>query len=227
MRAAIRVGDWKLMTGPVGKTTMWRFIFDEHLNKIFSTLFSSFVSAVQLCVKVLEFYIIKTVFFSVLFWNLHRCKFSIFILILNRHYLMVWQEILSPHPTNCVQISSADSALFWIILHIQSTLTSYYEDRFIKSRVSQGNLKERSWPIFIKPVSTKMCLAWNFFLDKNRITNQISTWFSGKASNNWIPVTSNMQQTEIWLVILFLSRKKFHAAQICVLTGFMKFCPGS
>ena len=34
-----------------------------------------------------------------------------------------------------------------------------------------------------------------------------------------------MQQTEIWLVILFLLRKKFHAKQIFVLTGFMKLGP--
>ena len=30
---------------------------------------------------------------------------------------------------------------------------------------------------------------------------------------------------EIWLVILFLSRKKFHAKQIFVPTGFMKLGP--
>ena len=32
-------------------------------------------------------------------------------------------------------------------------------------------------PNFIEMLSTKICLAWNFFLDKNRITNQISMWF--------------------------------------------------
>ena len=31
---------------------------------------------------------------------------------------------------------------------------------------------------------------------------------------------------EIWLVILFLSKKKFHAKHIFVLTGFMKLGPG-
>ena len=31
----------------------------------------------------------------------------------------------------------------------------------------------RPGPNFIKPVSTKNCLAWNFCLDKNKITNQI------------------------------------------------------
>ena len=31
---------------------------------------------------------------------------------------------------------------------------------------------------------------------------------------------------EIWLVILFLSRKKFNAKQICVLSSTMKLGPG-
>ena len=34
-----------------------------------------------------------------------------------------------------------------------------------------------------------------------------------------------MQQMEIWLVILFLSRKKCHAKQICVLSSSMKLGP--
>ena len=35
-----------------------------------------------------------------------------------------------------------------------------------------------------------------------------------------------MQQKEIWLVILFLSNKKFHAKLICVLSSSMKLGPG-
>ena len=35
-----------------------------------------------------------------------------------------------------------------------------------------------------------------------------------------------MQKKEKWLVILFLSRKKFHAKQICVLSSAMKLGPG-
>ena len=80
-------------------------------------------------------------------------------------------------------------------------------------------------PNFIELVSTKICSAGNFFLDKNKITNQISTWFSGLANNSWIPVKSNMQQTENWLVILFLSRKKCHAKQTFVLSSSMKLGP--
>ena len=34
-----------------------------------------------------------------------------------------------------------------------------------------------------------------------------------------------MQQMETWLVILFLSSKKFHAKQICVLSSSMKLGP--
>ena len=34
-----------------------------------------------------------------------------------------------------------------------------------------------------------------------------------------------MQQIEIWLAILFLSRKKFHAKQIFVLSSSMKLGP--
>ena len=78
---------------------------------------------------------------------------------------------------------------------------------------------------FIELLSTKICLAWNFCLNKNRINSQISTWFSRWANNSWIPVTSNMQQMEIWLVILFLSRKKCHAKQISVLSSSMKLGP--
>ena len=69
----------------------------------------------------------------------------------------------------------------------------------------------RPGPNFIELLSTTICLAWNFFLDENRITNQISTWFSGWANNSWTPVTRSIQQIEIWLVILFLPRKKYHA----------------
>ena len=84
--------------------------------------------------------------------------------------------------------------------------------------------RKPSGPNFTRPVSTKICLAWNFDLDRNRITNQIATWFSGfkQTINSWIPVSSNMQQMEIWLVILFLTRKKFHAKQIFVLSISMK-----
>ena len=79
---------------------------------------------------------------------------------------------------------------------------------------------------FIELLSTKICLAWNFFLDKNRITNQISTcwycWILQTAVDYYIL----QNHVEIWLVILFLSRKKFHAKQIFVLSSSMKLGPG-
>ena len=50
-------------------------------------------------------------------------------------------------------------------------------------------------------------------------------WFSGQAYSSWIPVRSNIQQMEIWLVNLFLSWKKFHAKQIFELSSSMKLGP--
>ena len=83
----------------------------------------------------------------------------------------------------------------------------------------------RPGPNLIELLSTKICLALNFCLDKNWITHKIFTWFSWWANISWIPVTSKMQQMEIWLVILFLSRKKCHAKQIVVLSSAMKLSP--
>ena len=80
-------------------------------------------------------------------------------------------------------------------------------------------------PNFKKPVSTKVCLAWNFFLGqlvKTGLPTKCPHDFQDLANNSWIPVSSNMQQMNIWLVILFLPRKKFQAKQIFVLNGFMK-----
>ena len=73
-------------------------------------------------------------------------------------------------------------------------------------------------PNFMKPVSTKICLARNFFLGKTGLPTQFPLDFQDLANNSWIPVSSNMQQMKIWLVIQFLPRKKFHAKQIFVLT---------
>ena len=78
---------------------------------------------------------------------------------------------------------------------------------------------------FIALLSTPICLAWNFSLDKNRNANQMSTWFSGQANTSWIPARSNIQQMEICLIILFLSWKKFHDNQFFVLSSSMKLGP--
>ena len=56
------------------------------------------------------------------------------------------------------------------------------------------------------------------FLDKNRITNQIST-----AIQLLFAYLEN--HMKIWLVILILSRKKFHAKKIYVLSSYMKLGP--
>ena len=64
-----------------------------------------------------------------------------------------------------------------------------------------------------------------FALVKTGFPNQLSTWFSRKAYNSWIPVTRKCNKMEIQLVILFLSRKEFHAKQIFVLSSSMKLGP--
>ena len=79
---------------------------------------------------------------------------------------------------------------------------------------------------FHRAASTNMYLAWNFCLDKTGIPTENSTWFSGWANYSWIPVKSNMHQEEICLVILFLSRKKFLAKQISVLSSSMELGQG-
>ena len=40
-------------------------------------------------------------------------------------------------------------------------------------------LSQPSGSSFIELLSSQICLAWHFFLDKNVVNNQISTWFSG------------------------------------------------
>ena len=81
-------------------------------------------------------------------------------------------------------------------------------------------------PNFIELLSTKICLAWNFFLDKNRITNQISICCILLVTGIQLLFAYPENHVEIWLVILFLSRKKFHAKQIFVLSSSMKLGPG-
>ena len=79
---------------------------------------------------------------------------------------------------------------------------------------------------FIELLSTTICLAWNFFLDKNRITNQISICCILLVTGIQLLFAYPENHVEIWLVILFLSRKKFHAKQIFVLSSAMNLGPG-
>ena len=70
--------------------------------------------------------------------------------------------------------SSVHQRLKWLHLYI-------YIDR--------GEIWGWPGPNFLVLLSTKIYLAWNSSLDKNRnALNQISTWFSGQANNSWIPV---------------------------------------
>ena len=86
----------------------------------------------------------------------------------------------------------------------------------------------RPTPNSIELLSTKICLAWHFFLDKNRVTIPIFIC--------WILLVTGIQllfaypenHVEIWLVIrcFFPFRgRHFHAKQIFVLSSSMKLGP--
>ena len=66
-------------------------------------------------------------------------------------------------------------------------------------------------PNFIELLSTKICLAWNFFLDKNRITNTISIWWILPVTGIQLLLAYPENHMEIWLENLFLLGQKFHA----------------
>ena len=73
----------------------------------------------------------------------------------------------------------------------------------------------------------KNYLAWNFFLDKNRITNQISIFCLLLVTGIQLLFAYPENHVEIWLVILFLwSNFFFFMKQIFVLSSFMKMGPG-
>ena len=113
------------------------------------------------------------------------------------------------------------------------TLASKYKytNRYIKKQSSKIAKKYQAseWrggtgSNFIELLSTKICLAWNVCLDKNRIS-QPNFYVIFKISIQQLN-TRKCNKMEIQLVILFLSRKKFHAKQIIVLSSSMKLGPG-
>ena len=83
-----------------------------------------------------------------------------------------------------------------------------------------------SRPNLIELLSTKICLAWNYFLDKNRITNQTSIWCILLVTSIQLLFAYPENHMEIWLEILFLWRQKFHAKLIVVLSSSVKLGPG-
>ena len=85
----------------------------------------------------------------------------------------------------------------------------------------------KTWPNFIELLSTKICSALNFFLDKNRITNQIPICCILLVTGTQLLFTYPENHVEIWSVILFLSREKFHAKQIVMLSSSMKLGSGA
>ena len=79
---------------------------------------------------------------------------------------------------------------------------------------------------FHRAAKHKYCLAWNFFRDKNRITNQISICCILIVTGNQLLFAYPENHVETWWVFLFLSRKKFHAKQTFMLSSSMKLGPG-
>ena len=68
--------------------------------------------------------------------------------------------------------------------------------------------------------------AWNFFLDKNRITNKTFICCILLVSGIQLLFAFPENQVQIWLVILgFFFKAKFHARQILVLSSPMKMGP--
>ena len=90
----------------------------------------------------------------------------------------------------------------------------------------RGSGQLDSGPNFIELLSTKICLAWHFFLDKNRITNQISICYTLLVTGIQLFFAYPGNHVKIWFEILFLSRQTFHAKQIFVLSSSMKLGPG-
>ena len=130
-----------------------------------------------------------------------RFKMHILFWQSSRRYVMLYFALLCGWP-------NAIDLLLLLGHHINSMLPFCW--------LQQG-FENTPGPNFIKPVTTTICLAWNF-----RITGLRTKFphdFQDLANNSWIQVTSNMQHMKIWLVILFLPRKKFHAKQIFVLSG--------
>ena len=68
-----------------------------------------------------------------------------------------------------------------------------------------------SGPNFIELLSTKICQAWNFFPDKNRITSQISICYIVLVTGIQLLFAYPENHMDIMLVNLFISRKKFYA----------------
>ena len=79
---------------------------------------------------------------------------------------------------------------------------------------------------FIELLSTKICLAWNFFLDKNRTINKI--YICCILLGTCIQLLFNYPENhvEIWLRNLVFIKAKFHALQVFMLSSSMKLGPG-
>ena len=75
--------------------------------------------------------------------------------------------------------------------------------------------KRTPGPNFIELLSDEICSVWNVCLDENRITNQISTWFSGFISKQQL----NTQQQAIQQMEILVGNPVFIREEISC-----KFC---
>ena len=105
----------------------------------------------------------------------------------------------------------------------------YRKPRYISTEASKGNClvitSLSPGPNFIELLSTEICWACTFFLDKNRNTNKIAIYCILFVTGNQLLLAYPENHVEIWLVIPFLSRKKFHAKQFFVFSSSMKLGP--
>ena len=106
------------------------------------------------------------------------------------------------------------------------TVVFQKDTSLIRPPWKRKNNSSHTGPNFIELLSTKICLAWNLFLDKSRITNKVSICCIFLVTGIQLLFAYPENHLEIWWVILLLSRKKFHAKQFCVLSSSMKLGPG-
>ena len=78
---------------------------------------------------------------------------------------------------------------------------------------------------FHRAAQHKNLLSIKFFLDKNRITNQVSICCILLVTGIQLLFANPENHREVWLVTLFILMQTFHAKQIVVLSSSMILGP--
>ena len=81
------------------------------------------------------------------------------------------------------------------------------------------------WAQFHRAAKHKNLLSMKCFPDKIKITSQTSIYHKVLVTGIQLLFAYPENHMEIWLENLFLSRKKFLAKRICVLSSFMQLGP--